>query len=266
MFWGFIFRLLVGSFLAPIAFAFMLTPFMGLMALTARGSRPRLSSVAYPVLAISFLAQTYFWGMWAAYCAALTIVRVSHPSVTHTWLYYTVTFLFVTAPIGYLASKEQASAASAEEGCGINRGSTLYSTLAILAFLAFMLWPALMAKPYGWLIGLVVPIEGRVAQSVENKYFQTLDSWVERGGPIEDVQDTVAATCGKLVMLNASPTERVQLSTVDREKFHFRVDVCTKMTVNRVYSQPEFANRDLVSRICKDAAFVALCRRSGLRQ
>jgi hypothetical protein len=266
MFWGFFFRLLVGSVLAPIAFAFMLMPFIGLMAVTVRGGKPKLSPFAYPVFALALLAQLYFWGMWAAYCAALAIVRASHPDVAHTWLYYVVTFLFVAAPIGYLASKEQPSAALAQEGRGIQRGSTLYSTFAILAFLAFVFWPALMTKPYGWFIGFTVPMEGRAARALEDKYFQTLDSWVERRGPIEDIQSTVAATCGKLVMLDATPSERVRLSTTDREEFHFRVDVCTKMTVNRVHPQPEFENRELVSQICKNAAFRTLCGRSGLRQ
>ena len=271
MFWEFFFRLLVGSVVAPFAFAFVLMLFMGLMAVAVRGGGPRLSPFAYPVFALAVLAQLYFWGMWAAYCAALALVRASHPDVTHTWLYYVVAFLFVTAPIGYLASKEQASATSAQEGRRIQRGSTLYSTFAILAFLAFVFWPALMTKPYGWFIGFTVPsftvpIEGRAARGLEDKYFQTLNSWVERRGPIEEVQGTVVATCGELVMLNADPAERARLSTTDREEFHFRVDVCTKMTVNRVYPQPEFENRELVSRICNNAAFATLCRRSGLRQ
>ncbi|MGH2524665.1 MAG: hypothetical protein ACRDH2_19330 [Anaerolineales bacterium] len=82
MFWGFFFRLLVGSVLAPIAFGFMLMPIIGLMALTVRGSRPKLSPVAYLVFALALLAQLYFWGMWAAYCAALAIVGASNPDVS----------------------------------------------------------------------------------------------------------------------------------------------------------------------------------------
>ena len=98
--------------------------------------------------------------------------------------------------------------------------------------------------------------QGRhVGRGLEDKYFRTLNSWVERRGPIEEVQGTVVATCGKLVMLNAGPAERARLSTTDREEFHFRVDVCTKMTVNRVHPQPEFEKRDLVFRICNNAAF-----------
>jgi hypothetical protein len=267
MFWGFVFRLLVGAVLAPIAFAFMLMPFIGLMALTARGGRSKLSPVAYPVLALALLAQLYFWGMWAAYCAALALVRASHEVVTHTWLYYIVGFLFVTAPIGYLASKEQASAASAAEGGGIQRGSTLYSAFAILAFLAFVVWPPLMTTPYGWFVGLTVPIEGRAARGVEDEYFRTLNSWADRGGPIDEVQETVVATCGKLVMLNATPADRVRLSTTDRDEFHFRVDVCTKITVNRVHAQPELQKKELVSAICDQRnveIFTKLCARSGL--
>jgi hypothetical protein len=147
-------------------------------------------------------------------------------------------------------------------------GQPYIGTFAILAFFAFVFWPALMTMPYGWFIGLTVPIEGRVARGVEEEYFRTLNSWVGRGGPIDEVQGTVVATCGKLVMLNATPSERVRLSTTDRDEFHFRVDVCTKMTVNRVHAQPEFQKKELVSRICDQRGvevFTKLCTRSGLR-
>lgn len=268
MFWGFVLRLLVGAFLAPIVLGFVLMPFLGLLALTVRRGNSKLSPLGYPVLALGALAQFYFWGMWAAYCAFLALVRASHPDVTHAWLYYVVAFLFVTTPVGYLMSKELASAGSYREVRGIQSGSVLYSGFAIVAFVAFSVWPGLVAVPYGWFVGFTVPTEGRVANALEEKYFRTLDAWVASGAPIDEVQRAVVQTCGKLVMLNATPSERIRLSTTNREEFHFRVDVCLQMTVNRAYPQPAFEKKEMVAMICDRSGvglFPRLCKRSGLR-
>lgn len=268
MFWGFVLRLLVGSFLAPILFSFLLVPLLGLLALTVRRGKPKLSLIGYPVLAMLVLAQVYFWGMWAAYCAFLAMVRASNPDVTHRWLYFVVAFLFVTAPVGYLSSQEQVAATSAQEVRGIRQGSKLYSGFAVVAFLAFSLWPSLMLIPYGWFTGLTVPIEGRVATQLEEKYFESLNTWVSRGGPVGEVQGVVVQTCGRLVMLNATSWEKIRLLTTGREDFDFRVDVCTKMTANRVYPQPEFQKKEVVSMVCDKPGvglFSKLCTRSGLR-
>jgi hypothetical protein len=103
---------------------------------------------------------------------------------------------------------------------------------------------------------------------LEDKYLQTLDDWVKRGGPVNEVQNTVVQTCGKLVMLTVSNSERVALSTTQREEFHYRVDVCTKMTVNRIHPQPEFEKKDIIKMICEESKvslFKNLCKRSGLR-
>jgi hypothetical protein len=99
-------------------------------------------------------------------------------------------------------------------------------------------------------------------------YFSTLDGWVKRGGPVSEIQDTVVQTCGKLVMLTVNASEKLALATTQRDEFHFRVDVCTKMTANRVYPQPEFEKKDIVSMICdesKVSLYRKLCKRSGLR-
>lgn len=37
-------------------------------------------------------------------------------------------------------------------------------------------------------------------EQLEEKYFQALDGWVKKGGPINELQDTVVKTCGKLVV------------------------------------------------------------------
>lgn len=110
--------------------------------------------------------------------------------------------------------------------------------------------------------------EPSAAEKLEENYFSTLDGWVKRGGQVSEVQNTVVETCGKLVMLTVSASEKVALATTQREEFHFRVDACTKMTVNRVHPQPEFEKKEIVKMICDESkvtVFRKLCSRSGLR-
>jgi hypothetical protein len=105
------------------------------------------------------------------------------------------------------------------------------------------------------------------AQKLEEQYLSALDGWVSSGGNIDDVQNTVVENCGKLVMVTVDGKEKAALSTTDRDEFHFRVDVCTKMTVNRVHPQPEFNKPDTIKVICKESSvviFQKLCSRSGL--
>jgi hypothetical protein len=150
---------------------------------------------------------------------------------------------------------------------------------AIVAFLVFAFAPSFMLRPYGWAltsVGLaqdgsmnsVAQGEESATQKQEAMYFTTLDGWVNRGGPVSEIEDTVVQTCGKLVMLTVNASEKLALTTIQREEFHFRVDVCSKMTGNRMYAQPEFEKKEIVSMICdesKVSLFRKLCKRSGLR-
>ena len=107
------------------------------------------------------------------------------------------------------------------------------------------------------------------SQKLELNYYDKLNEWVIRGGQAEEVQSRVVETCGKLIMLIASPDERIEFISTQEEEFHFRVDVSTKMTVNRVHKQPEFKNKEIISKICDESGnplFSNLCKRSGLRQ
>lgn len=110
--------------------------------------------------------------------------------------------------------------------------------------------------------------EDSATERVEQKYYQILDGWVKQGGPIEALQDTVVKTCGKLVIVTVDNVEKARMATTQREEFHHRVDVCTKLTVNRVYPQPEFEKPQILKNICDDSKtvlFKKLCRRYGLR-
>jgi hypothetical protein len=101
-------------------------------------------------------------------------------------------------------------------------------------------------------------------------YTKRLDAWVSSGGDVKTVQSDVLETCGKLVLSQAGGFEWIQLLTFYRDEFDFRVDVCLKVTANRLYKQPEFEKPEMVTMICDDPRpyhelFKRLCRRSGLR-
>ncbi len=285
MFWGFLLRLWIGAFIAPFAFSLVLAPLLWLAGRTMRRDEARPSLLTYPVIVVTAAAQWYFWGLWAAYCAALVVARTAHPEVTHTWLYYAVAVQSVLTPIAYLAAKERASAQSQREIQGITSGTLLYSGVAIVAFVVFVFWPGLMRVPYGWAIdapGAVVQEAEKddpLTRVLEPKYLADLDAWVARG-PVfregEKVDDAavkarvqpVVETCGKLVMLTATAKEKTAFLTTDRAEFDFRVDVCTKMTVNRLHEQPQFQKPELVRAVCDSSipVFRRLCVRSGLRK
>ncbi len=100
-----------------------------------------------------------------------------------------------------------------------------------------------------------------------NFYTHRLDAWVNGGGTVADVQSQVIENCGKLVISQAGIIEAARLATIDHDELDFRVDVCMKMTVNRVYKQPEFEKPEIVAMICDGSheLFRRLCQRSGLR-
>ena len=71
----------------------------------------------------------------------------------------------------------------------------------------------------------------------------------------------------RLIFVSAAPDEAKQFAqNKEREEWDFRVDVCTKMTVNRVHRQPEFENPKIVRMICTEGIqiFREMCRRYKL--
>ena len=110
--------------------------------------------------------------------------------------------------------------------------------------------------------------EKTLTDKLEDKYFSVLDGWVDRGGKVNEYQDIVVQTCGKLVMVTANASEKVAFTTTQREEFNFRVDVCAKTTVHRTHHQSEFDDPKLIQAICDDSnvqLLRKLCTRSGLR-
>jgi hypothetical protein len=76
-------------------------------------------------------------------------------------LYYAVAVQSVLTPLGYLMSKEQIGQ-SQQQVQRTTSGTMLYSGVAMLAFVAFVLWPSLVNAPYGWanvVLAQVQPVE-----------------------------------------------------------------------------------------------------------
>jgi hypothetical protein len=96
----------------------------------------------------------YFWGLWAAFCVAVTMHFTQKPEVTWDWLYWICGFIWSNLLIGWLAHKEQQISATAEEVRGSRRADAIYSLIAIGAFLLFAFAPNLAEWPYGWFLNL----------------------------------------------------------------------------------------------------------------
>ena len=126
-----------------------------------------------------------------------------------------------------------------------------------------------MKKTILFLILIVLSLNASdsVGEEVELSYFKNLDSWVQNGGDVNTVQEIVVENCGKLVMITVDSVEKLQLSTIKRDEFDWRLDVCVKMTVNRVHPQPEFENPKIINMICNDDVrlFQKMCKQNGFR-
>jgi hypothetical protein len=109
----------------------------------------------YPFLALAGAFQIYFWGFWSALCIAIALDFTQKPEVTWDWLYWISAFSWCISLIGWFGHKEQQTSTSAAESRGIHRGTTLYSLVAIGAFVVFAFAPRLMLSPYGWALRLL---------------------------------------------------------------------------------------------------------------
>jgi hypothetical protein len=141
--------LLFSGFLAVFIFSVGLMACISPMALFTKSDGP-LKIVTLLLLVIAGIYQIYFWGLWSAFCVAMTIKFTNKPEVTWHWLYWIMGFLWCTSLIGWLAHKEKQSSQSHEEVRGIQKGTTLYSIIAIVSFLVFSFLPSFMSPTYGW--------------------------------------------------------------------------------------------------------------------
>lgn len=141
--------LLFSGFLAVLIFSVGVMACLAPMALFAK-SESRTKAVTLPFLGIAAIFQIYFWGLWSAFCVAMTIRFTQNHEVTWDWLYWTTGLMECYSLIGWLAYKEQQSSRSLADVRGIQGGAMLYSLVAVIAFLVFAFNPSLMELPYGW--------------------------------------------------------------------------------------------------------------------
>jgi len=119
-------------------------------------------------------------------------------------------------------------------------------------------------------IGIFLVLTFLITNVFQEKFFgfylSKLDAWVVSGGPTGAIQTQVIGNCGKLVMSQAGFFSALNFMSFNREEFHFKTDVCLKITVNRVYKQPEFENPRTVQTICagSDDFLRRMCSHSGL--
>jgi hypothetical protein len=95
MFWGFVVRLFVGDLVVVFAFSLMIVILLRILQPTATRGEWKAFPADYPRLALLLFAQLCFWGMWAAYCAALAWVRSFNQGSVAVLGYYAIAFFFL---------------------------------------------------------------------------------------------------------------------------------------------------------------------------
>jgi hypothetical protein len=140
--------LLVAGFIAVLVFSLGIMACLSPLALFRNKENPP-KGVMLIVAGIAAVFQIYFWGLWSAFCVAMTRRFTQKPEVTWDWLYWITGFLACTSLIGWLAHKERQNSQSPEENPS-SKGTAFYSLVAIAAFLAFAFAPSFMLPPYGW--------------------------------------------------------------------------------------------------------------------
>jgi hypothetical protein len=148
----FLIRLLISSLLVPIVFAFVVVPFVSLLALVIRRSRSPIRA-GHPYVIMLVALQAYFWGFWGAYCSSVALASIVM-SEGPRWLYYVLALGFCLAPLGWMASKE--SDTDPGQRRDIQRGAVRYSLAAVAAFLLQALWPRALTPLYGWALNWIV--------------------------------------------------------------------------------------------------------------
>ena len=118
------------------------------LSLFAKMQRPPLIVIITLALLVGAF-QMYFWGLWAAYCVAITYKFTSRPAVTWDWLYFVTGFFEASSLIAWLSYKEQ-QGESFKRRSEIERGTMYYAAIAWIAYIVFAIWPSLIMPVYGW--------------------------------------------------------------------------------------------------------------------
>jgi len=182
--------LLVSGFPAIIIFSFGLVGCFAPLALFAKMEKPpRIIVILLVFLAGAF--QIYFWGLWSAYCVAVTYKFTMRPAVTWDWLYFVAGLFDVSSLIGWLSYKEQQSV-SYQRQTEIQKGTIYYAVFAWIAYIVFAIWPSLITPVYGWAtdrLGLtkhINPIERTEQDRLGEQQFRNAKKATNKLGGVMD--------------------------------------------------------------------------------
>ena len=139
------------------------------LALFAKMAKPPVI-ILVPVTILAGAFQVYFWGLWSAYCVAITYKFTLRPEVTWHWLYFVTGFFNSSSLIAWLSHKER-QGESYQRQREIQTGTMYYAVVAWVAFIVFSICPTWITPTYGWAmnyLGLgdlpVFAAESRVAE------------------------------------------------------------------------------------------------------
>jgi hypothetical protein len=226
--------LLFAGFLALFIFSLGLMACLAPIALFAKwGSPPKV--VVLPLMGIAAIYQMYFWGLWSAFCVAMTLSYTQKPEVTWDWAYWTAGFMECTSPIGWLAHKERQSSQSPEEARNIQKGTMLYSLIAIVAFGVFAFFPSLMSAPYGRALkalglGASTPTAtGRI--QIDEATRRSVEGFFTGYGAAVD-----ANTLGRGMLTSKDPLADFERVRTLFQKSREQLGQCDRQVLNNTYS------------------------------
>ena len=218
--------LLLSGFPAILIFSVGVFACLAPLALFAKMEKPPLIVVILLTL-LAGAFQIYFWGLWSAYCVAVTYKFTIRPAVTWDWLYFITGFFDASSIIAWLSYKEQ-EGESYQRQTEVQRGTMYYAAVAWIAYIVFAIWPSLITPVYGWATNLLNLT--RYIKPMENQ-FDLAEKPGDRIVPYSINRDRVKELEGKiysLAELIGTPPQEV------RRQYFDAIETVSGMDVDRL--------------------------------
>jgi hypothetical protein len=101
----------------------------------------------------------YIWGLYAAFCVAVTLSLTTKPEVTWNWIYWISAFLLCTSLISQINPKTLKPFLPIHHyhTKGVFVGIATEASLlpAVAGFLIFAFFPSFALWPYGWILNML---------------------------------------------------------------------------------------------------------------
>lgn len=140
--------LLLAGFPAILIFSFGLMACLAPLALFSKTNKPPFI-LMLPLMILAGAFQLYFWGLWSAYCVAVTYKFTLRPAVTWDWLYFVTGFFNSSSLLVWLSHKEQQGESLGRQQ-ETQRGTIYFAAIVWIAYIVFAVWPSLITPAYGW--------------------------------------------------------------------------------------------------------------------